>query len=127
MKLADPPHALNISIKDVHYTITYKDANSVMISKHRTQRARPMTRAADQHSRASYNVSESPMPNLDPIIWNFKVLTMEFTVASQSFLLQGLIAPFLWEESDLWWDQKGRVLKGCFCIYLLDNVEESVR
>jgi hypothetical protein len=53
---------------------------------------------------------------LGPIIWNFKVLTMEFTMARQSFLLQGLIAHFLWEESDLV-GSKGRVLKGCFYIY----------
>jgi hypothetical protein len=62
---------------------------------------------------------------LGPIIWNFKVLTMEFTVASQSFLLQGLIAPFLWEESDLV-GSKGESSKGLF-LHLLNNVEESVR
>jgi hypothetical protein len=37
--------------------------------------------------------------SLGSIIWNFKVLTMEFTIANHTFLLQGLIAPYLWEES----------------------------
>jgi hypothetical protein len=62
---------------------------------------------------------------LGPIIWTFKVLTMGFTVASQSFLLQGLIAPFSWEEFDLV-GSKGESSKGLF-LHLLDNVEESMR
>jgi hypothetical protein len=59
-----------------------------------------------------------------PMIWNFKVLTMEFTIANQSYLLQGLIAPFLWEESDLM-GSKGESSKGLF-LHLLDNVEDYV-
>ena len=62
---------------------------------------------------------------LGPILWNLKVLTMEFTVTSQSFLLQGPIAPFLWEECDLV-GSKGVSSKGLF-LHLLDNVEEFVR
>jgi hypothetical protein len=61
---------------------------------------------------------------LGPIIWNFKVLTMEFTMANQSYMLQGLIAPFLWEESDLM-GSKEENSKGLF-LHLLDNVEDSV-
>jgi hypothetical protein len=63
--------------------------------------------------------------SLGPIIWNFKVLIMEFTVVRQSFLLQGLITHFLWKESDLV-GSKGESSKGLF-LHLLNNVEESVR
>jgi hypothetical protein len=61
---------------------------------------------------------------LGPIIWNFKVLIMEFTITNQSYLLQGLIALFLWEESDLM-GSKRESFKGLF-LHLLDNVEYSM-
>jgi hypothetical protein len=32
---------------------------------------------------------------------NFKVLTIEFTIAEKTILLQGLVAPNLWEETKL--------------------------
>jgi hypothetical protein len=36
--------------------------------------------------------------SLGSIIWNFKVLTMKFTIANHTFLSQGLITPYLREE-----------------------------
>jgi hypothetical protein len=61
---------------------------------------------------------------LGPILWNFKDLTMEFTLGQQHCLLQGLAAARLWEESDLSISQtvsnKGLLLQ------LLENVETSV-
>jgi hypothetical protein len=63
--------------------------------------------------------------SLGSIIWNFKVLTMEFTIANHTFLLQGLIAPYLWEESEQV-GSKGESSKRLF-LQLLDNVKESMR
>lgn len=36
---------------------------------------------------------------LGSLTWNFKALTMEFTIAREVILLQGLVAPHLWEEA----------------------------
>ena len=63
--------------------------------------------------------------SLGSIIWNFKVLIMEFTIANQTFILQSLIASYLREESDLV-GSKGESTKDLF-LHLLDDVEESVR
>ena len=62
--------------------------------------------------------------SLGSIIWNFKVFTMEFTIANHTFLLQGVIAPYLWEELELM-GSKGESTKGLL-LQLLDNVEESM-
>jgi hypothetical protein len=63
--------------------------------------------------------------SLGSIIWNFKVLTMEFTIANHTFLSQGLITPYLREESKLV-GSKRESSKGLL-LQLLDNVEEFVR
>jgi hypothetical protein len=61
---------------------------------------------------------------LGSIVWNFKTLTMEFTLASETFQLQGLVAPQLWEETlfpkSLLESKKGLML------HLLENVGDFV-
>jgi hypothetical protein len=62
--------------------------------------------------------------SLGSIIWNFKALTMKFTIANKIVLLQGLVASYLWEETELSFS-KGKSPKGLL-LQLLDNVEDSV-
>ena len=62
--------------------------------------------------------------SLGSIIWNFKALTMKFTIANKIVLLQGLMAPYLWEEIELSFS-KDKSPKGLL-LQLLDNVEDSV-
>jgi hypothetical protein len=62
---------------------------------------------------------------LGSIVWNFKALTMEFTIAKENFLLQGLVAPNLWEEIKFL-TSKLEGKKGLL-IQLLENVRDSAK
>jgi hypothetical protein len=60
---------------------------------------------------------------LGSIAWDFRALTMEFTMVGNEFLLQGLAAPNLWEETDF-----SNVRDGChkgLWLHLSDNVVNS--
>jgi hypothetical protein len=60
---------------------------------------------------------------LGSISWDFRALTMKFTIAEKTILLKGLAAPKLWEETEL-----SRVKEGChkgLWLQLLDNVVDS--
>jgi hypothetical protein len=60
---------------------------------------------------------------LGSIAWDFRALTMKFTVAENAFLLQGLPAPNLWEETNF-----SSMREGChkgLWLHLLDNVVNS--
>jgi hypothetical protein len=60
---------------------------------------------------------------LGSITWNFKELTMEFRLVEKTIMLQGLVAPRLWEETE-WGDIKEGYIKGLL-LQLLDNVEDT--
>jgi hypothetical protein len=57
---------------------------------------------------------------LGSIAWDFRALTMEFTMARISFLLQGLAAPNLWEETEF--PSTGEGCHKGLWLQLLDNV-----
>jgi hypothetical protein len=60
---------------------------------------------------------------LGSITWNFKVLTMEFTIDEKTILLQGLVAPNPWEEIELF-EIKDEYTKGLL-LQLLEDVVDT--
>ncbi|XP_059449450.1 uncharacterized protein LOC132180588 [Corylus avellana] len=60
---------------------------------------------------------------LGSITWNFKDLTMEFTLGQRAILLQGLVAPQLWEEAQL--DSSIQKNSKGLLLQLPDSVEDT--
>ncbi|XP_059456454.1 uncharacterized protein LOC132186493 [Corylus avellana] len=60
---------------------------------------------------------------LGSITWNFKDLTMEFTLGQKVILLQGLVAPQLWEEAQM--DNSMQKHSKGLLLQLLDSVEDT--
>ena len=60
---------------------------------------------------------------LGSITWNFKVLTMEFTIAEKTILLQDLVARNLWEETELSEIKEGYTKR--FLLQLLEDVVDT--
>jgi hypothetical protein len=61
---------------------------------------------------------------LGSIVWNFKTLTMKFTLANETFQLQGLVAPQLWEETHF--PKSLLESKKVLMLHLLENVGDFV-